>query len=63
MCTYFHPIIMITTIFQLEFADISLVYDIIAGIKDPEHPLTLEQLDVVKPELVEVDNEKNYVKV
>ena len=33
------------------------------GINDPEHPLTLEQLDVVKLEDVAVDDEKNKVNV
>jgi len=33
------------------------------GINDPEHPLTLEQLDVVKMEDVIVDDESNEITV
>ena len=33
------------------------------GINDPEHPLTLEQLDVVKLDDVEVDDKNNLVNV
>ena len=33
------------------------------GINDPEHPLTLEQLDVVKLEDVHVDDQDNKVNV
>ena len=33
------------------------------GINDPEHPLTLEQLDVVKLDDVEVDDKNNRVNV
>ncbi|CDW72084.1 UNKNOWN [Stylonychia lemnae] len=43
--------------------DEDMVYDVIATIKDPEHPLTLEQLDVVKPHLITVDNENYYIRV
>lgn len=39
------------------------IFDMIRGINDPEHPLTLEQLDVVKLEDVAVDDEKNKVNV
>ena len=31
------------------------VFDLVRGIADPEHPLTLEQLNVVEQQLVEVD--------
>lgn len=36
---------------------------LIRSINDPEHPLTLEQLNVVEQSLVEVDDVNNYVKV
>ena len=32
-------------------------------INDPEHPLTLEQLNVVSPDLISVDPETNFVRV
>ncbi|XP_078367404.1 cytosolic iron-sulfur assembly component 2B-like [Oculina patagonica] len=39
------------------------VFDLIRSINDPEHPLTLEQLNVVEQSLVEVDDTNNYVKI
>ncbi len=39
------------------------IFDLIRNINDPEHPLTLEQLDVVKIEDVRVDDEGNRVHV
>jgi len=39
------------------------IFDIIRNIKDPEHPLTLEELNVVDQILIDVDNEKNRVDV
>lgn len=39
------------------------VFDLIRSINDPEHPLTLEQLNVVEQSLVEVDDANNYVKI
>lgn len=36
---------------------------LIRSINDPEHPLTLEQLNVVEQSLVKVDDTNNYVKV
>eukprot|EP00347_Sterkiella_histriomuscorum_P000011 403377526 len=39
------------------------VFDMLRYINDPEHPLTLEQLNVVTPELIQVDNRNNEVKV
>jgi metal-sulfur cluster biosynthetic enzyme len=32
-------------------------------INDPEHPLTLEQLNVVTPQQIEVSNRNNTIKV
>ena len=39
------------------------IFDLIRCINDPEHPLTLEQLDVVKIEDVNVQDEQNRVKI
>ncbi|XP_075229269.1 MIP18 family protein galla-2 [Lycorma delicatula] len=39
------------------------VFDLIRGINDPEHPLTLEELNVVEQSLVQVDNVNNEIKV
>lgn len=35
------------------------VYEMIRNINDPEHPLTLEQLKVVEPGLIVVDDDKS----
>lgn len=37
--------------------------DLIKGINDPEHPLTLEQLHVLQENLIHVDNHKNIIEV
>ncbi|KAK9728404.1 Iron-sulfur cluster assembly protein [Popillia japonica] len=39
------------------------IFDLIRGITDPEHPLTLEELHVLEESLIEVDNKDNIVKV
>ena len=39
------------------------IFDMLRHINDPEHPLTLEKLRVIKPELISVDHESNYIKV
>ncbi|XP_073233173.1 cytosolic iron-sulfur assembly component 2B-like [Porites lutea] len=39
------------------------VFDLIRSINDPEHPLTLEQLNVVEQSLVKVDDDNDYVKI
>jgi metal-sulfur cluster biosynthetic enzyme len=39
------------------------IYDIVKNINDPEHPLTLEQLNIVTPNHIEVDNERKYIRV
>lgn len=39
------------------------VFDLIRNINDPEHPVTLEELNVVKQDLIEVDNERNKVAI
>ena len=37
------------------------VFELIRGIQDPEHPHTLEQLNVVSRELIEVDDARSRV--
>jgi len=39
------------------------IFELIRGINDPEHPLTLEQLRVVQLKDVHVDNKENSVKI
>ncbi|EZA62738.1 hypothetical protein DMN91_007687 [Ooceraea biroi] len=39
------------------------IFDIIRNINDPEHPLTLEELNVVEHSLIEVDDKRNRVDV
>jgi metal-sulfur cluster biosynthetic enzyme len=39
------------------------IYDLIRDINDPEHPLTLEQLNVAQYDLVEVDDRRSRVRV
>lgn len=39
------------------------IYDIIKTINDPEHPLTLEQLNIVSPQKVSINNESRSIKV
>jgi len=39
------------------------VFDLIRGIRDPEHPFTLEQLNVVSEDKCEVDLERNICSV
>ncbi|XP_015525111.1 MIP18 family protein galla-2 [Neodiprion pinetum] len=39
------------------------IFDLIRNINDPEHPLTLEELNVVEQSLIEVDNKHNKVHV
>ncbi|CAM6054811.1 unnamed protein product [Sphagnum tenellum] len=43
--------------------DAEEIFDLIRHINDPEHPLTLEQLNVTQQELVSVDSEKSHVLV
>ena len=38
------------------------IFDLIRNINDPEHPLSLEQLDVVKIDDVDVNDNGNRVK-
>lgn len=39
------------------------VFDMIRSINDPEHPLTLEELNVVDQSLIEVDNANSEINV
>jgi len=39
------------------------IFDLVRGINDPEHPLTLEQLNVVTEDQVDVDDTLNSVQV
>lgn len=39
------------------------IFDLIRNINDPEHPLTLEELNVIEQSLIEVDNKNNKVNV
>ncbi|KAL0281332.1 UNVERIFIED_CONTAM: hypothetical protein PYX00_002349 [Menopon gallinae] len=39
------------------------VFDLIRGIKDPEYPLTLEELNVVQQDLIYVSDEKSEVEL
>lgn len=39
------------------------VFQLIRHIRDPEHPLTLEELRVVTPDLINVDTQKKIVRV
>ncbi|KAL1117043.1 hypothetical protein AAG570_004371 [Ranatra chinensis] len=39
------------------------IFDLIRNITDPEHPLTLEQLNVVQLENIQVDNSANEINV
>ncbi|BAT99672.1 hypothetical protein VIGAN_10117000 [Vigna angularis var. angularis] len=39
------------------------IFDHIRDIKDPEHPYSLEELKVITEEAVEVDDQRNYVRI
>jgi len=39
------------------------VFDMIRDINDPEHPLTLEELNVVEEDKIVVDNVNNYIQI
>eukprot|EP00033_Pygsuia_biforma_P002400 GCRY01002658.1.p1 GENE.GCRY01002658.1~~GCRY01002658.1.p1 ORF type:complete len:198 (+),score=27.71 GCRY01002658.1:140-733(+) len=43
--------------------DTEEVFDLIRDITDPEHPLTLEQLNVVKKQQISVENKRRLIKV
>lgn len=46
---------------DIDIIDAHEIFDMIRGINDPEHPLTLEQLNVVTVENITVNNEKNRI--
>ncbi|XP_050538036.1 MIP18 family protein galla-2 [Daktulosphaira vitifoliae] len=48
---------------DVEEIDSREIFDLIKGITDPEHPLSLEELRVVDQSLIEVDDLNNIVKV
>jgi len=48
---------------ETEEFDSREIFDLIRGITDPEHPLSLEELRVVDQNLIEVDDSANIVKV
>lgn len=48
---------------KLYFIYIYFLIDLIRGINDPEHPLTLEELHVLEESLVTVDDKNSTVKV
>jgi metal-sulfur cluster biosynthetic enzyme len=48
---------------QREPIDPLEVYDHIRGIFDPEHPLTLEQLHIVSPESIKVDDSLGSIEI
>lgn len=37
--------------------------DLVRKINDPEHPLTLEQLNVAKHELIKVNNDESHIQI
>ena len=43
--------------------DVKEIFDLIRDLNDPEHPLTLEQLNVVTEEQITVDDKGNDIKV
>ena len=43
--------------------DVREIFDLIRDINDPEHPLTLEQLNVVTEDQISVDDKKNDVQI
>lgn len=43
--------------------DVREIFDLIRNINDPEHPLTLEQLNVVSEEQIELDEGRSQVEV
>lgn len=47
--------------FERELVTPAEIFECIRHLNDPEHPLTLEQLNVVNVKNVEVDDEKNKV--
>lgn len=46
-----------------DLVDVREIFDLIRDINDPEHPLTLEQLNVVTEDQITVNRDKNDVNV
>lgn len=40
-----------------------LVYELLRNIMDPEHPLTLEELNIISLENITVDDKRNSIKI
>ncbi|ORY05787.1 DUF59-domain-containing protein [Basidiobolus meristosporus CBS 931.73] len=65
------PKAQLERVFRIEEEDESVhdlfdqqeIYELIRNINDPEHPLTLEQLNVVQPDHVHIDDAGNSVLV
>uniref|UniRef100_A0A7N0VFD3 MIP18 family-like domain-containing protein n=1 Tax=Kalanchoe fedtschenkoi TaxID=63787 RepID=A0A7N0VFD3_KALFE len=49
--------------YSVEPIDQLEVFDHIKDIRDPEHPLSLEELKVVTEDAIEVDDDRSYVRV
>lgn len=43
--------------------DVREIFDLIRNIKDPEHPLSLEELNVVREDLISIDTQTNTITV
>ncbi len=41
---------------ECDLLDRNEIFDLIRGINDPEHPLTLEELNVVQEDLISIDH-------
>lgn len=39
------------------------IFDLVRGIRDPEHPLSLEELNVVRAEAISVDDDNNRIEL
>ena len=48
---------------ERELFDALEIFDMIRDIQDPEHPLTLEQLNVLEVGNINVDDEKNRIEI
>ncbi|XP_052202458.1 protein AE7-like isoform X1 [Diospyros lotus] len=49
--------------YAVEHFDQLEIFDHLRDIKDPEHPYSLEELKVITEDAIEVDDERNYVRV
>ncbi|XP_052202034.1 protein AE7-like [Diospyros lotus] len=49
--------------YAVEHIDQLEIFDHLRDIKDPEHPYSLEELKVITEDAIEVDDERNYVRV